>query len=236
MSHLHTNLDKIPIINSDIKINFLSIYFTNKSLENLYTSCVFHENNKILKIIFLFMIIIYLITTTIGIIIGNPKLYIVFTINSILNVFLLLTFVRVKKNLNFKIILLIKYFSLIFTFSLLHIISIFQDFPDLRIRMIYILIFIRNFLYIIFFKTDFIIFLFSTLISIMTIFFYIFPYEYNKKDFISEIIIDLIFSCFTFNIKKYYEIISRKKFLELNELKKLNENCSETNHKKYDLH
>ena len=203
-----------------MKINWLSINFINTRLENLYSTYVSLENKILIKLSCLFLILTYLIITIIGFILANPKLYLIFAVNSILNIFLLFSFLRTKND--FKIIFLIKYFSSIFSFNLLHIISIYSDFSYSRIRMVYLLIFIRNFLYILMFKTNFIIVVFPTIISIMTIIFYVLPYEKNKINSITDIITELIIFYISFSVKKYYEIISRKKFIELIELKKLN--------------
>ena len=223
MYKIYSYIDKISNINSEIINSCVNISFTNIKLENLYKSSFYLENRKIIKNSLLFLIILYFIVTILGLVYEKPRLYIFFTINSILNIFLLFTYLRVKKMFIVRIVLSAIYFTIILFFNFLHFIVIYEDFGEFRTRITYFLIFIRNFLYVVVYNTNLPVFIFSNLFSVIRIFISAIIHENNNLYYISDIFVEVIISCVTFVLKKYYEIISRQKFSDLIKLNKLNE-------------
>ena len=209
-------IEKILKINTDIKTNWLlTIKFCDPSLENNYNKNNFLEKKQKFIFSFIFIFFIYVYIISFGITFKWPKIFFTYPLIIIIDIFLFIFFLRTTSKIIINIIIILKLFFVLFGLYLMIINCIYENFEESIIfRLIYVFIIFKNILYILIIPNNILmIILFYMLIGLSMVFLG-FVYKISTLfSILNEFFVEVIFSCMSFYIRRYWELMNRKEFL-----------------------
>ena len=209
-------IEKILKINTDIKTNWLlTIKFCDPSLENNYNKNNFLEKKQKFIFSFIFIFFIYVYIISFGITFKWPKIFFTYPLIIIIDIFLFIFFLRTTSKIIINIIIILKLFFVLFGLYLMIINCIYENFEESIIfRLIYVFIIFKNILYILIIPNNILmIILFYMLIGLSMVFLGFLYKIPTLFSILNEFFVEVIFSCMSFYIRRYWELMNRKEFL-----------------------